>query len=270
MRLDPKMREWVAEAGTLNHLSDDDGIVCLPSVRGEEPAADRLLSVIEAAYGEDYAPGIVDKLLQAVGAEGKGLDWWLANKFFEQHCKLFHHRPFIWHIWDGVKLGGFSALVNYHKFDRRSLETLIYTYLGDWIKRKEREVKEGLDGAQERVDAAVALRGKLERILEGESPHDIFVRWKPLHEQPLGWDPDLNDGVRLNIRPFMTVGDVDKKGAGILRWKPNVKWGKDRGTDPSDAPWYDLGLEYGEKQGARINDHHLTLEEKRKARGEQS
>jgi hypothetical protein len=36
---------------------------------------------------------------------------------------------------------------------------------------------------------------------------------------------DLNDGVRMNIRPFME--------AGVLRWKPNVKWGKDRGADRS-------------------------------------
>ena len=34
-------------------------------------------------------------------------------------------------------------------------------------------------------------------------PTDIFVRWKTtgLH-RPIGWNPDLNDGVRLNIRPF--------------------------------------------------------------------
>jgi hypothetical protein len=23
---------------------------------------------------------------------------WLRDKFFEEHCKRFHHRPFIWHI----------------------------------------------------------------------------------------------------------------------------------------------------------------------------
>jgi len=34
---------------------------------------------------------------------------------------------------------------------------------------------------------------------EGEAPYDILVRWKPLEQQPIGWYPDLNDGVRLNI-----------------------------------------------------------------------
>jgi len=117
-----------------------------------------------------------------------------------------------------------------------------------------------VDGAQERLDAAEALKKKLELIHEGQAPYDIFVRWKPIDQQPIGWDPDLNDGVRLNIRPFMSVPDIRKKGAGVLRDKPNIKWTKDRGKDVASAPWYHLF------KGDRINDHHLTLSEKRIAR----
>ncbi len=87
-------------------------------------------------------------------------------------------------------------------------------------------------------------------------------RWKPIEEQPLGWNPDLNDGVRMNIRPFFSVPDVGKRGAGVLRDKPNIKWEKDRGSDVPSAPWNRLGLQYGGKVGDRINDHHLTLAEK--------
>ena len=39
-------------------------------------------------------------------------------------------------------------------------------------------------------------------------------------------------------------------------------WKKDRGKDVESAPWYRLGLEYGGKEGDRINDHHLSLAEK--------
>lgn len=258
-----------AEDG-LDKLIDDDGIVCLPSVRGEEPAANRLLALLAAAFRTDWTTSRRDALLAAVGAKGKGLDWWLQNKFFEQHCQLFQHRPFIWHIWDGIKKDGFGALVNYHKLDRKLLETLTYTYLGDWIRRQQDDAARKVDGASERLDAARRLQQSLELILEGEKPHDIFVRWKPLHEQPIGWEPDLNDGVRVNIRPFMSVPDVDKKGAGVLRYKPNIHWKKDRGTDPDDAPWFELGPSYGEPKGARINDHHLSLAEKRAARARRS
>ena len=46
----------------------------------------------------------------------------------------------------------------------------------------------------------------------------------------------------------------------------SIKWGKDRGKDVPSAPWFNLGPDYGGKEGDRINDHHLTLEEKQRAR----
>ena len=63
-----------------------------------------------------------EELLASVGYGGKSLDEWLRNGFFEQHYKLFRHRPFIWHIWDGRKKDGFGALVNYHMLDAKLLE----------------------------------------------------------------------------------------------------------------------------------------------------
>jgi hypothetical protein len=266
MELADEQRQLVDEVAKLNAFADEDGIVCLPAVRGEAPAHTRLEKLLVAAYEDDWKAGALDKLLTAVGS--KSLELWLRDKFFEQHCKLFQHRPFLWHIWDGLK-DGFSALVNYHKLDRSGLERLIYTYLGDWIRIQEQGVKEARDGAEERLTAAKNLQQRLEAILAGEKGLDIFVRWKPLAEQPIGWEPDLNDGVRLNIRPFLKAADVGKKGAGILRFKPNINWNKDRGNDVASAPWYTLGLQYGEKEGARINDHHLSLADKRAARANQ-
>lgn len=263
MELAAEQREWVARCQELFSFVDDDGIVCLPPIRGEKAADQRLEALLQAAYGDAWTTPLKNRLLDAVGS--KSLSLWLRDKFFEQHCKMFQHRPFIWHIWDGLK-DGFSVLVNYHKLDKAGLERLIYTYLGDWIRTQQAGLANSEDGAQERLAAAEALKKELEAILEGEKPYDIFVRWKPLAEQPIGWTPDLNDGVRLNIRPFLYARDVSKKGAGILRWAPNIKWTKDRGKDVESAPWYRLGLEYGEGEGARINDHHLSLAQKRAAR----
>jgi len=159
-----------------------------------------------------------------------------------QHCKLFKNRPFIWHIWDGRR-EGFNVLVNYHMLGYARLERLIYTYLGDWIRTQRAEAEQGVAGAEGRLVAALELK-KLEAILEGEPPYDIYVRWKPLHEQPIAWNPDLNDGVRLNIRPFVEAGG--------LRRKFNIHWRKDRGKnlDGSD----------------RLNDLHFTRAEKEAAR----
>ncbi|WP_350551138.1 N-6 DNA methylase [Pseudoalteromonas sp. 120-MNA-CIBAN-0494] len=263
MELAPEMREIITQNKVFDDLVDDDGIVCIPAIRGEKPAVDRLEAILHAAYGDKWSATVLNNLLKSV--KSRDLNIWLRDKFFEQHCKLFQHRPFIWHIWDGLP-DGFSALVNYHQLDYKGLERLIYTYLDDWISIQIQLEKDGDEGAEIRLAAARNLRKQLEDILVGEKGLDIFVRWKSLAEQPIGWNPDLNDGVRLNIRPFMKAKDIGKKDAGILRSKPNIHWKKDRGTDVASAPWYDLGLEYGGKQGDRINDHHLTLAEKKSAR----
>ena len=262
--LDPEMelsadaRKWTARCDELLSYSDSDGIVCIPPVRGEQPAGDRLLNLLAAAYGHDWSTDKLSELLKQADHTGKTFETWLRDRFFMQHCRLFHHRPFIWHIWDGL-YDGFAALVNYHKLDSKLLGTLIYTYLGDWINRLKHDRDHSVESAEEKLAAAMNLKKKLELILKGEAPHDIFVRWKSIEKQTLGWDPDINDGARLNIRPFMTIGDVRKKGAGVLREKPNIKWTKDRGKDVESSPWYHRF------NGDRVNDHHLTLEEKRVA-----
>jgi hypothetical protein len=177
--------------------------------------------------------------------------------------------------------------VNVHKITgadgeaRRTLEAITYSYLGDWIDRQKADQADGKEGADARLIAAQDLQAQLEKILEGEAPYDLFVRWKALHEQAIGWEPDINDGVRLNIRPFMTaeLAKGGKKGAGLLRWKPNIKWSKDRGKEPQslrpkiDFPWFwscdDQATDFAggkEFDGNRWNDLHYTRATKEAAR----
>ncbi len=254
LELSEQSRAWVQEAAKLNAFADSDGIVCLPSVRGEETAADRIIRLLAAAYQEQWSPAILDELLRSCGHAGKSLESWLRDQFFAQHCKLFQHRPFIWQIWDGLR-DGFSVLINYHSFDNRKLQSLIYSYLGDWITRQKHELASGVDGASEKLAAANKLKKSLEQILEGEAPYDIFVRWKSLEDQAIGWNPDLNDGVRMNIRPFVQAEVLRHYKKPIL----NLNWDKDRGKDVPSAPWYHLD------KGDRINDRHLSLKEKKEA-----
>ena len=299
---------WVERCADLDRFADQDGIVCLPAVRGEEPAAGRLRKLLVAAYGGEWSSTTEQHLLRATSGDGRpteSLEDWLRRRFFAEHCGLFRDRPFVWHIWDGLP-DGFSALVNYHRLaspnggGRSTLEALTYSYLGDWIDRQRSAQEEETAGADARLAAALDLQQQLEHILQGEPPFDLFIRWKPLHRQPLGWEPDINDGVRLNIRPFMrsqlrkTRGRQD---AGCLRANPkSIQWDLDRGKEPrelrarrkgessreirpkADFPWFwscpgadsedertDFmgGFEF---DGKRWNDLHYTLAAKRAAR----
>jgi hypothetical protein len=272
----------------LEPFADADGIVCLPAIQGEAPAADRLNALLAAAYGSDWSAAKARELIAATGSTARSLAEWLSDDFFAQHCDLFHQRPFIWHLWDGLR-GGFSALVNYHRLaspdgaGRRVLEKLIYTYLGDWIDAQRKDQQAGVEGADARLAAATHLKTQLEWILKGEKPFDVFVRWKPLHAQPLGWTPDINDGVRLNIRPFMTAKPLNARGknACLLRVTPKIKWDKDRGKEPvrpqADYPWFwgwdgtTDDFQGGPTfDGHRWNDCHYTLATKQAARERQN
>lgn len=245
---------------SIDKLADSDGILCLPGVRGESAASERLLEVLRTAYGKAWSDSVLHKLLSEVGCKaGTTLEDWLRNQYFEQHCKRFQNRPFIWHIWDGRK-DGFSALLNYHKLDHKTLENLTHSYLRDWIKEQTHDAKSGKPGADLRLAAAQSLQDNLKLILSGEPPYDIFVRWKPFHEQAIGWNPDLNDGVRQNIRPFIRSGVFKKEPKSILK-------DKDRGNEPrrdkDEFPWFWSGKEF---VGERVNDVHLKNSDKQAAR----
>lgn len=271
--------------GLERHVNHD-GIVALNPVKGEAPAVDRLTALLADAYGAEWSAAKLAGLLADAGFAGKTLDDWLRDGFFEQHCALFHQRPFVWHVWDGRR-DGFHALLNYHHLaapegeGRRTVEKLLYTYLGDWIDRQRADQKAGIEGADARLAAAEALKLEFMAILAGEPPYDIFVRWKPLHQQPIGWAPDINDGVRINIRPFMTAKPLGARarGACILRVTPkNLRWDKDRGKEPQrpqeDFPWFwgwdEATPDFaGGKSfdGNRWNDLHYSNAVKQAARG---
>lgn len=69
----------------------------------------------------------------------------------------------------------------------------------------------------------------------------------------------------MNIRPWITEARLYKATKpGILRVVPNINYSKDRGKesvrDIDDFPWF-------AKSTDRVNDLHLSLDEKRRTRG---
>ena len=272
MQLSKRARALVKRCDELLPFADADGVIPIPALANEPAASERLRDLLEAAFGKDWSPEKADELLRTEAAPLKkkkpfaSPEEYLRDGFFERHCSVFQNRPFVWQISDGEK-DGFSVLVNCHKLcdgdnGRRLLEKIIYTYLGDWITRQQNEQANERSGAEKRLIAANELSKKLKLILAGEPPYDIFVRWKKLSEQPMGWVPDINDGVRMNIRPFVE--------AGILRKKVgSLNWNKDRGNEPTRQPqweWPWFHNEKGEFTGERVNEIHLTLDQKREAR----
>ena len=173
IRISTDAREWINKCNGLLRFADDDGIVCLQPTRGELSAVARLRALLATAFAPDWSAEKERALLVAAagqnGTPAPTLAIWLRDKFFDEHCKLFQYRPFVWHIWDGNR-DGFHCLVNAHKLNgmdgegRRTLETITYSYLGDWITRQQEELKDNKTGADARLASAQELKIQLEKI----------------------------------------------------------------------------------------------------------
>jgi len=210
--------------------ADDDGIVPFGAVNSEPKLGDRVRQELAGFFpGRDpnqVEVEIVNELKKTVKGYRKcaSLDEWLDNAFFEYHAGLYKNRPIFWHIASaqGTSRFAFGALVHYHRFDKNLMAKLRASYLRDAIEELRREAgfadKTGRSNDrlewQAKVEEAQALDKKLQLIQEGhhegaeggEKDYHILTPWKEPAERPKGWDPDLDDGVKVNIEPFEKAG----------------------------------------------------------------
>ncbi|MBW1699233.1 MAG: hypothetical protein JRK26_20860 [Deltaproteobacteria bacterium] len=222
--------------------ADKDGIIPLIEGLGEPTLVDRIRKRFGADFGEEKEASIESEFANIVG---KPLERWLEEDFFTRHVKQFKNRPIAWHIVSnssvvnhevgqsgkGKKKGGrkkqkpaFSVMVHYHRFvdgekGYGKLLLLKNKYLEKLMSktRSELESLRGKGDDPETFDRIAELdrklveledfRERLERIQEGKDPESrIYVRWKSPEQQPRGWRPDINDGVKINIAPWERLG----------------------------------------------------------------
>ncbi len=210
--------------------ADDDGIVPFNAVNGELRLVERVRQELATLFPDHDANQVEVEIANELSKVVKGyrkctsLDEWLDNVFFEYHTGLYKNRPIFWHIAtpQGTSRFAFGALGHYHRFDKNRMAKLRASHLRDAIEEFRREAgladKAGRSDDrlewQAKVEEAQALDRKLQLIQEGhhegadgsERDYRILTPWKRPEERPKGWDPDLDDGVKVNIEPFEKTG----------------------------------------------------------------
>ena len=208
--------------------ADEDGIVPFMAVSGETALIDRVSSELAALFPEQDINRVEVDLTNELKRKVKGyrsvqgIREWLEDVFFDYHVSLYKKRPILWHIASSQGRGACAvgALCHYHKFDRDRLAKLRGSYLRDAIALFRREAgladQEGrTEDRQEwqvRLEEAGAFDQRLQWVQEGKNgdpaPGDCRIRtpWKSEDELPSGWQPDLDDGVAVNILPLQTAG----------------------------------------------------------------
>jgi len=209
---------------------DEDGIVPFMAVSGETALIDRVHKELALLFlGRDINQveiEIVNELKNRVKGykSVESIRQWLEEVYFEYHASLYKNRPIIWHIASRQNKGeaAFGALVHYHKFDANRLAKLRGSYLRDAIDLMRREAamaaKENREADRIDWQARLEETQELDRLLEavqegrregkegGDKDFRILTPWKSPKERPKGWDPDINDGVKVNIEPLQKAG----------------------------------------------------------------
>ena len=239
----PQMKRRTAEQKRMEHVwrllsyavkrvveADADGIVPFAPLSGETSLLDRVHGELAALFPEQDVNRVEVEIANELKRRVRGyrpaanISEWLENVYFDYHAALYKKRPVFWHVASsqGVAPFAFGVLCHYHKFDTNRMAKLRSGYLRDAIETFRREAaladREGRTDErvelQARLEEAQALDEKLQAVQEGhhESPdggdrdYRILTPWKSVDERPAGWEPDVDDGVKVNIAPLQKAG----------------------------------------------------------------
>lgn len=190
--------EFLADAIRTLLQQDDDGIIPLVGLPGEEALSQRLEQhcLQNGFTAAQYMQ--LDSLL------GRSVNEYLEHHFFKNlsdHLNLFMYlpkTPFIWHLSSGIQQG-FEAYILIYKWNRDSLFKLKSQYINNRIQNLEyRQITlQDVNTAQAQAEKE-KIRLQLQEI-------DIF-KTKIDELIAEGYDPKLDDGVGKNIAPLQKKG----------------------------------------------------------------
>lgn len=210
--------------------ADMDGVIPFRTIYQETGLMDRVYHELEELFRGQPVSRIEVDIINELKKKTRGyravnsIREWLEDVFFSYHAALYKKRPLIWHLSSrGVKgRAAFGALVHYHRFEQNGMALLRGTYLRETLGffRREAALASREDRGEDRLEWLAALEDaqdldhRLRLVQEGhvESPdggdrdYRILTPWKPAEQRPKGWNPDLDDGVKVNIEPFQKAG----------------------------------------------------------------
>lgn len=192
---------------------DPDGILPYDEGIGSPSLLQQVRGEIEALFGTDRA---VDIETEMDGILGKGgLAAWLGDPFFKKHVSQFKKRPILWQVTSPGK--NFRILIYYHKIDHDTLPKVRSLYLWPLLERARTQLRVEKKQAPLEMKAIARLEEyiadleecdrRLEHVIQG-SVKVKLPEWAvgPYRDGKPPYNPDLNDGVRVNILPLQAAG----------------------------------------------------------------
>jgi hypothetical protein len=193
--------------------ASDDGIVPLAGCAARAPSLiERVRALLEAEFGPEAAYQLEQ---DAAAYLERPLEAWLHQVFFRDfHVKLYKNRPILWHL--GSEKRSFAVLLDYHRLTRDTLPKVRSQYLWPQMesvrtrlsaaKAHQASLKEIGDLEAELSDLEDCDR-RLERVIQGAVEVQA-PEWAigPYRGGQAPYDPELDDGVAVNIAPIQAAG----------------------------------------------------------------
>lgn len=196
------------------------GFIPLSTWKGHPSLGSRLRNEFRNELGRTDATKFEELLLKALGAGEGGeaatsIDRWVDQRYFALHTENEEWEPQVWHITS--RLGTISALVAAERFERQRMESFVDSVVIRAIERlaRRRRRKEvvGDDGAvaklDEQIEDARQLGLAIAWLLDGSRPESRI--WYPSldeREQPTGWQPRWDQGIKTNLAPLQRLGII--------------------------------------------------------------
>jgi type II restriction/modification system DNA methylase subunit YeeA len=181
-------------------IPDANGIV--PMMAGEwfrDNINIRLREFLRVTFGEAT---LKQNLRFIEDSLGKPLAKYFLTDFYRDHLQTYKKRPIYWLFQSPKK--GFSALVYLHRYTKDTVNTLLNSYLRDFLKKLETRIAhlvevEATATANKDKTAARKEREQLQKTLKEcqDWERDVIL---PLAQQRL--EIDLDDGVKTNYPKF--------------------------------------------------------------------
>jgi hypothetical protein len=169
-----------------------------------------IVSGVEAClaylFGEERLPALRTEIEEALGRD---LREWLARYFFPFHIKRYsksrRKAPIYWQLTTPSK--GYSLWLYYHVLGPDTLYTAIRQYVAPKIEFEEEGRLKELQGkfTQARESGPAREARRLEKAVEDQEAflQELYAFRSELRRlADWGYNPDLNDGVIINIAPL--------------------------------------------------------------------
>jgi len=192
-------------------LADADGIMVLDSGHPDDLPA-RLEETLALLLGDKKAAEVIAALIGENLADRDKFRRFLERDFFSKlHLKMYRKRPIYWLLQSGKKSYGFYVF--HERINSDTLYKLQRVYIDPKLNHIDQRIRDlgrkmaGLEGAAQRQAGREreALQELYQEIKDFSEAISRIIQMQDETGKTVGYDPDINDGVILNMAPLHSL-----------------------------------------------------------------